>query len=107
MTVLLRPRALANVDAAVEGFNLVETVAVGDASVDFVITPEVEYAAVPVVVGIPFVAPVGALTHITRFAVTARSTTSITVTVTFNAAPGGAVATTCRFDCGLVGVPAR
>lgn len=107
MAVLLRPRAIANVDAAVEGFNLTAAVGVGDASVDFVITPEIEYVAVPVVVGIPFVAPVGALTHITRWEITARSTTSITVTVTFNAAPGGAVATTCQFGCGLVGVPAR
>jgi len=73
------------------------------------VTPEVEYAAIPVLVGVPqHVKDEGsAATKIDSWAITTQATTGVTITVTLDAAPGAGKTDTIVFNGGLIGVPAR
>ncbi|MFA7125353.1 MAG: hypothetical protein WC129_04920 [Sphaerochaetaceae bacterium] len=73
------------------------------------VTPEVEYAAIPVLVGVPqHVKDEGsAATKIDSWAITTQATTGVTITVTLDAAPGAGKTDTIVFNGGLIGIPAR
>ena len=73
------------------------------------VTPEVEYAAIPALIGVPqHVKGVGSVaTKIDNWAITAQSTAGVTITVTLDAAPGAGITDTIVFNGGLIGIPAR
>ena len=73
------------------------------------ITPEVEYAAIPVLVGVPqhVKSDGSAATKIDSWAITTQATTGVTITVTLDAAPGAGITDTIVFNGGLIGIPAR
>ena len=73
------------------------------------LTPEVSYAAVPVLVGAPQHIKDGgsAATKIDHWAITTQSTSAIVLTVTLDQAPGAGKTDTIVFNGGLIGIPAR
>ena len=73
------------------------------------VTPEVEYAAIPVLVGAPqhVKSDGSAATKIDSWAITTQATTGVTITVTLDAAPGAGITDTIVFNGGLIGIPAR
>ncbi len=73
------------------------------------LTPEVSYAAVPVLVGAPqHIKDEGsAATKIDHWAITTQATSGVTITVTLDQAPGAGKTDTIVFVGGLIGVPAR
>ncbi len=109
MTVLVPPRADPNIACAVEGFNLSNTIGGLATSCTITLTPEVSYAAVPVLVGAPqHIKDVGsAATKIDHWAITTQSTSAIVLTVTLDQAPGAGKTDTIVFNGGLIGIPAR
>ncbi len=73
------------------------------------LTPEVSYAAVPVLVGAPqhIKDEDSAATKIDHWAITTQSTSAIVLTVTLDQAPGAGKTDTIVFNGGLIGIPAR
>jgi hypothetical protein len=73
------------------------------------VTPEVEYAAIPALIGAPqhVKSDGSAATKIDSWAITTQATTGVTITVTLDAAPGAGITDTIVFNGGLIGVPAR
>ena len=73
------------------------------------VTPEVEYAAIPALIGAPqhVKSDGSAATKIDSWAITTQATTGITITVTLDAAPGAGITDTIVFNGGLIGIPAR
>lgn len=78
-------------------------------STTITLTPEVTYAAVPVLVGHPqHIKGAGSVaTKIDNWAITTQATSGVTITVTLDQAPGAGVTDTIVFNGGLIGVPAR
>ena len=72
------------------------------------VTPEVEYAAIPELIGAPqHVKDDGSLATTMTWAITSQSTAGVTITVTLDPAPGAGKTDTIVFNGGLIGVPAR
>ncbi len=73
------------------------------------VTPEVEYAAIPALIGAPqhVKSDGSAATKIDSWAITTQTTSGITIAVTLNQAPGAGKTDTIVFNGGLIGVPAR
>ncbi|MFA7122313.1 MAG: hypothetical protein WC277_12590 [Bacilli bacterium] len=72
------------------------------------LTPEVSYAATPVMVGVPqHVKDGGSSATAMTWAITAQSTAGVTITVTLDPAPGAGKTDTIVFNGGLIGIPAR
>jgi hypothetical protein len=72
------------------------------------LTPEVAYAAPPVLVGAPqHVKGQGSAATSMTWALTAQAKTGVTITCTLDQAPGAGVTDTIVFSGGLIGVPAR
>ena len=73
------------------------------------ITPEVEYAAIPALIGTPQHVPDAAGSDATTMTwkVTSQSTSAIVLTVTLDPAPGAGKTDTIVFNGGLIGIPAR
>lgn len=110
MTVLVPPRADPNIACAVEGFSLSNTISGAVAtSCTITVTPEVEYAAIPALIGAPqhVKSDGSAATKIDSWAITTQATTGVTITVTLDAAPGAGITDTIVFNGGLIGIPAR
>ncbi|MDI6877578.1 MAG: hypothetical protein QMC96_12505 [Methanomicrobiales archaeon] len=109
MTILARPRADPDIVVAVEVFRKTGVIEGIATSCDLVIEPEVEYASVPAVLGIPQLIPgaESASTKISSFEITAQDVDEITVTVHVDQAPGGGKSNGILFYGGLIGIPAR
>ena len=73
------------------------------------VTPEVKYAAIPALTGVPQHVPdaAGSAATTMTWAITAQSTAGVTITVTLNQAPGAGKTDTIVFVGGLIGIPAR
>jgi hypothetical protein len=109
MTILVPPRADPNIACAVEGFSLFNTIGGLATSCTITVTPEVEYAAIPTLIGAPqhVKSDGSAATKIDSWAITTQATTGVTITVTLDAAPGAGITDTIVFNGGLIGIPAR
>ena len=110
MTILVPPRAHANIACAVEGFSLSNTISGSLAtSCTITVTPEVEYAAIPALIGVPQHVPdaAGSAATTMTWKVTSQSTSAIALTVTLDQAPGAGKTDTIVFNGGLIGIPAR
>lgn len=99
-------------DSSNTGVTIDDAIAVEGAlatSCTITVTPEVEYAAIPVLVGAPqHVKGVGSVaTKIDNWAITTQSTSAIVLTVTLDQAPGAGKTDTIVFNGGLIGIPAR
>lgn len=73
------------------------------------LTPEVSYAATPVVCGVPQHVPdaAGSAATTMTWKVTSQSTSAIVLTVALDQAPGAGKTDTIVFNGGLIGIPAR
>lgn len=77
-------------------------------STTITLTPEVTYAAVPVLVGYPqHVKDAGSAATSMSWAITSQTTSGITIAVTLDPAPGAGKTDTIVFNGGLIGIPAR
>jgi putative ubiquitin-RnfH superfamily antitoxin RatB of RatAB toxin-antitoxin module len=98
-------------DASNTGVTITDAITVDGAlatSCMITLTPEVTYAAVPVLVGYPqHVKGAGSAATSMSWAITAQAKTGVTITVTLNQAPGAGKTDTIVFNGGLIGVPAR
>jgi hypothetical protein len=99
-------------DASNTGVTITNAITVDGAlatSCTITLTPEVSYAAVPVLVGAPqHIKDDGsAATKIDHWAITTQATSGVTITVTLDQAPGAGKTDTIVFVGGLIGVPAR
>jgi len=99
-------------DASNTGVTITDAITVQGAlatSCTITLTPDVTYAAVPVLVGYPqHVKDDGsAATKIANYAITSQATSGITITVTLDQAPGAGKTDEIVFAGGLIGVPAR
>ena len=73
------------------------------------LTPDVTYAAVPALIGVPQHVPdaAGSAATTMTWKVTSQSTSAIVLTVTLDQAPGAGKTDTIVFNGGLIGIPAR
>ena len=73
------------------------------------VTPEVEYAAIPALIGVPQHVPDadGSAATTMTWKITSQSTSAIVLTVTLDQAPGAGKTDTIIFNGGLIGIPAR
>ena len=98
-------------DASSTGVTVTSAITVQGAlasSTTITLTPEVTYAAVPVLVGHPqHVKDPGSAATSMSWVITSQTTSGITITVTLDQAPGAGKTDTILFNCGLIGVPAR
>ena len=99
-------------DASNTGVTIDDAITVQGAlatSCTITVTPEVEYAAIPALTGVPqHVKGEGSsATKIDNWAITTQATTGVTITVTLDAAPGAGITDTIVFVGGLIGIPAR
>ncbi len=98
-------------DASNTGVTLNSAITVQGAlatSCTITLTPEVSYAAVPVMAGVPqHVKGQGSAATKMEWAITAQAKTGVTITCTLDQAPGAGVTDTIVFNGGLIGVPAR
>jgi len=99
-------------DASNTGVTITDAITVQGAlasSCTITVTPEVEYAAIPALTGVPqHVKGEGSsATKIDNWAITTQATTGVTITVTLDAAPGAGITDTIVFVGGLIGIPAR
>lgn len=98
-------------DASNTGVTITDAITVDGAlatSCMITLTPEVTYAAVPVLVGYPqHVKGAGSAATSMSWAITAQAKTGVTITVTLDQAPGAGKTDTIVFNGGLIGVPAR
>ncbi|MFA5137092.1 MAG: hypothetical protein WC489_06945 [Patescibacteria group bacterium] len=99
-------------DASNTGVTIDDAITVDGAlatSCTITVTPEVEYAAIPALAGVPQHVPdaAGSAATTMTWAITAQSTAGVTITVTLNQAPGAGKTDTIVFNGGLIGVPAR
>lgn len=99
-------------DAANTGVTVDDAITVQGAlatSCTITLTPEVSYAATPVLCGVPQHVPdaAGSAATTMTWKVTSQSTSAIVLTVTLDQAPGAGKTDTIVFNGGLIGVPAR
>ena len=98
-------------DASNTGVTIDDAITVQGAlasSCTITLTPEVTYAAVPVLVGYPqHVKGAGSAAASMSWAITSQTTSGITITVTLDQAPGAGKTDTIVFNGGLIGIPAR
>lgn len=99
-------------DASNTGVTITDAITVQGAlatSCTITLTPDVDYAAVPVLVGAPqHVKGAGSsATKIDNWAITTQATTGVTITVTLDQAPGAGKTDEIVFVGGLIGIPAR
>ena len=99
-------------DAANTGVTVTSAITVQGAlatSCTITLTPEVSYAATPVIVGVPQHVPdaAGSAATTVTWKVTSQSISAIVLTVTLNQAPGAGKTDTIVFVGGLIGIPAR
>lgn len=98
-------------DASNTGVTLNSAITVQGAlatSCTITLTPEVSYAAVPVLAGAPqHVKGQGSAATKMEWVLSAQSTSGVTITCTLDQAPGAGVTDTIVFNGGLIGVPAR
>jgi hypothetical protein len=99
-------------DASETGVTIDDEITVQGAlatSCTITITPEVEYAAIPALIGTPQHVPDAAGSDATTMTwkVTSQSTSAIVLTVTLDPAPGAGKTDTIVFNGGLIGIPAR
>ena len=99
-------------DASETGVTIDDAIAVEGAlatSCTITVTPEVEYAAIPVLIGVPHHVPDadGSAATTVTWKVTSQSTSAIVLTVTLDQAPGAGKTDTIVFNGGLIGIPVR
>ena len=99
-------------DASETGVTITDAITVQGAlatSCTITVTPEVEYAAIPVLIGVPHHVPDadGSAATTVTWKVTSQSTSAIVLTVTLDQAPGAGKTDTIVFNGGLIGIPAR
>ena len=98
-------------DASSTGVTVTSAITVQGAlatSCTITLTPEVAYAAVPVLAGVPqHVKGQGSAATKMEWAITAQAKTSVTITCTLDQAPGAGKTDTIVFNGGLIGIPAR
>jgi len=99
-------------DASNTGVTVTSAITVQGAlatSCTITLTPEVSYAATPVVCGVPRHVPdaAGSAATTMTWKVTSQSTSAIVLAVTLDRAPGAGKTDTIVFNGGLIGVPAR
>lgn len=105
-------KVVVKTDASNTGVTVTSAITVQGAlatSCTITLTPEVSYAAVPVLAGAPQHVPdaAGSAATTMTWAITAQSTAGVTITVTLNQAPGAGKTDTIVFVGGLIGIPAR
>ena len=99
-------------DASSTGVTIDDAITVQGAlatSCTITLTPEVSYAATPVLCGVPQHVPdaAGSAATTMTWKVTSQSTSAIVLTVTLDQAPGAGKTDTIVFNGGLIGIPAR
>jgi len=99
-------------DASNTGVTIDDAITVQGAlatSCTITLTPEVSYAATPVLCGVPQHVPdaAGSAATTMTWKVTSQSTSAIVLTVTLDQAPGAGKTDTIVFNGGLIGIPAR
>jgi hypothetical protein len=99
-------------DASSTGVTIDDAITVQGAlatSCTITVTPEVEYAAIPALIGVPQHVPdaAGSAATTMTWKVTSQSTSAIVLTVTLDQAPGAGKTDTLIFNGGLIGIPAR
>jgi hypothetical protein len=99
-------------DASETGVTIDDAIAVEGAlatSCTITVTPEVEYAAIPALIGVPQHVPDadGSAATTMTWKITSQSTSAIVLTVTLDQAPGAGKTDTIVFNGGLIGIPAR
>jgi hypothetical protein len=99
-------------DESETGVTITDAIAVEGAlatSCTITVTPEVEYAAIPALIGVPQHVPDadGSAATTMTWKITSQSTSAIVLTVTLDQAPGAGKTDTIVFNGGLIGIPAR
>jgi len=105
-------KVVVKTDASSTGVTVTSAITVQGAlatSCTITLTPEVSYAATPVVCGVPRHVPdaAGSAATTMTWKVTSQSTSAIVLAVTLDRAPGAGKTDTIVFNGGLIGVPAR